>query len=80
MDGFAVDLEGAGIGRMDAGDHLHQGALAGAVLPREAVNGSRPQREIDAAQGLHAAEGLDDVCEFDQRRHGIRQPELQARS
>ena len=70
MDGLAVHLEGAGIGAVHAGDHLHQGALAGAVLAGEPVDRAGLKREIDAAQGLDAAERLDDVCKFDQRRHG----------
>ena len=43
---------------MHARDDLHEGGFAGAVLAHEAVDLALLQREINAAQGLHAAEAL----------------------
>ena len=51
---------------MDAGDRLHQGRLAGAVVADQADDAARLDRESDAAQRLDRAEGLAHVVEFEQ--------------
>ena len=69
VDGLAVHPELTGIGAVHAGDHFHQRAFARAVFAGEPVNAAGFQREIDPAQGMDAAERLDDIVKFDQRRH-----------
>ena len=64
----AVDAHLPLIAGVDAGDDLHQRALAGAVLPDETVNLAGVERKIDGAQGLHAAERLGYAGEFEERR------------
>ena len=75
---LAVDPHFAGVAGVDAGDDLHQRALAGAVLARDAVDRARPQREIDAPQRVDAAERLGDSRQFQARRRHL--PALRLRS
>ncbi len=58
---LAVDQHPPSIGRVHAGDDLHHGGLAGAVLADQAVDLAFAQLEIDVAQGRDAAEGLRDA-------------------
>ena len=51
-----------------AGDDLHQRALAGAVLADETMDLAGGQREVDAVQRQHAAEGLADALELEDGR------------
>jgi hypothetical protein len=45
--------------------HLHQGALARAILPNQRQHLTLPQREVDPLQRLYAGVGLGDAshCE-----------------
>ncbi len=57
----------AAIRRRGAGDDGHQRALAGTVLAQQDMDLAGAQVEIDAAQGMHAAEPLLDAGEPQQR-------------
>ena len=61
----AIHHEGAGRRLVHAGDDLHERRLAGAVLADEAVDLARAQGEVDAPQGLDAAEALGDALHRD---------------
>ena len=54
----AVDQHLAAIRGVHAGEHVHQGRLAGPVLTEQSVHLARAQLEIHPAQRLHAAETL----------------------
>ena len=47
------------VGRVHAGDDLHQCALAGAVLTDEPMDFVRAKREVDLIQSRHAADDLE---------------------
>ena len=55
-------------GRVHAGDDLHQGGLAGAVLTDDGVHLARPHVEVDAVEDAYAEERLADAPEREQRR------------
>src|SRR5699024_10114669 len=61
-DGAAaeVDLALVAAGRLHAGEHLHEGGLAGAVLAADPVDLALVDRERDVLQGDHAGESLGD--------------------
>jgi hypothetical protein len=44
------------VGGHEPGCDLHQGSFAGAILPEQGVQLTRPQQEIGPAQCLHRAE------------------------
>ena len=48
------DLAGGRL--VEAGQHVERGGLAGAVRPDQRVNAAAPDRDIDAVDGLQAAE------------------------
>ena len=52
---------------MDAGEDLDQRRLAGAVGAEEGVDLAAPDRQVDAAQGLGAAEALVQIADDQQR-------------
>jgi hypothetical protein len=54
----AVDDDLSGIRGVDAGKHLDQGGLAGAVLANQAMYGSAFDDERRPIEGVHAAEAL----------------------
>ena len=54
-----------------AGQHLEKRALAGAVRPDQAAELALGEREVDVADGLHAAELHAEPLCFDQRRAHI---------
>ena len=57
--GAALDRHRSGIGGDRSGEHVHQRALAGAVLADERVHLSRPDAdEIDAVEGHRGPEAL----------------------
>ena len=47
------------------GQHVHQRALAGAVLAQQRVDLARAQIKIDVVVGEHAGESLDDAAHLD---------------
>jgi hypothetical protein len=53
--------------RMEAAEQLDQRALAGAVLAAQRVHFAGPQREVDLAEGGHAAERLGEAAGLEQR-------------
>ena len=65
-DGDPVDLDLALIRRDHAGENIHQGRLAGAVLAKQRVDFPALEIEIDAAQCLRAAKALDDATHGEQ--------------
>ena len=72
IDGHAVDADFAGVLRIDSGEDLHQGRLAGAVLPDEGVDLAGKELETGLPQRLHAGKSLVEIGDRDERRHGIR--------
>jgi hypothetical protein len=52
-----------------AGENLHQGGFAGAVVTDHAEHLAAVQMHTDAVKGFHRAVGLGDVVQSDQR-HG----------
>ena len=69
LDRLAVDQDlAARIGLVGAGEDLHQGRLAGAVLAHERLHLAAPGLELDVVERLHAGERLGDVAHL-QRRH-----------
>ena len=66
LDLLALELEGAGVGRVDAGDDLHQRRLAGAVLAHQRVHMAALQAELHVVERQHAGERLADVVDLEQ--------------
>ena len=61
----AVDLDGAGVRRLDAVQDLHQRGLAGAVLSDDRVDGASTDVDVDVVVGDHAGEPLADAAQAD---------------
>src|SRR6202011_1029640 len=61
-----LQFEGAGIGGVDAGDDLHQGRLAGAVLAHQRMHMSALETELNVVEREHAGKGFADVGDFKQ--------------
>jgi hypothetical protein len=59
--GLAAELEAAAVGRVQAGDHVEEGGLAGAVGADQAVDLALVDGDADVRQGLQAAEALVDA-------------------
>ena len=57
----AVDLDRAGVGLLHAVQDLHQGRLAGAVLPDDRVDGAVRDIDVDVVVGDDAGEALADA-------------------
>ena len=76
-DFLALEAEGAGIGRVDAGDDLHQRRFAGAVLAHQRMDMAALQAEGNVVERQHAGEGLADALDLEQifaGRHGAALP------
>ena len=56
--GPALEPDHAGIGRLGTGDDLDDRALAAAVLAQQVIDAPAPDREVDTAQRMDAAEAL----------------------
>lgn len=56
--GGAVEGEPPAVRNVLPGEDLHQGRLAGAVLPHQGVHLARPQVEIDVVEDAHPQETL----------------------
>ena len=54
----ALDPDLAVIVDMHAGEDLHQGRFAGAVLPHKRVDFAAPQVEVDVAKRRHSGKGF----------------------
>ena len=64
LDLFPVDPDGPGGGTLHTIQLVHDGGLAGAVFPHEAVDLSLPDRERDMVVGQNTGVLLDDVDHF----------------
>ena len=69
-----VDL--AAIGLVVAGEHLHQGRLAGAVLAEQRVDLAGAHLERDVVERLHPGERLGDAVDVEERSAGAELVEL----
>ena len=67
LHGPAIELDRAGVGAMRAGQHLHQGRFAGAVLADQSVHFPGGDVEADAVERAHARERLDDPFHLEER-------------
>ena len=67
-----VEADRAAIRRVHAGDGLHQGRLAGAVVADQTDDLPRLDAESDPAQGLDRPEVLPDVVELEQAHRSLR--------
>jgi hypothetical protein len=66
-DRLAVDRDGAGVGLVEAGEHLDQGALAGPVLADQRVDLADSHLEVDTTEGRDPGERLGDPLGPQQR-------------
>ncbi len=78
VDGAAADRDGPLVRAVDPRQHLHDGGLAGAVLPDEGVHLARRHGERGAADGVHGAEALVHALQGDGR--GARHEDASARA
>ena len=76
---LAAELEAAGVGRVEAGQHVEEGGLAGSVGADQAVDLAALDRDADVRQRLQAAEALghaghpqDEVRRSRRQRRGLR--------
>eukprot|EP01022_Parablepharisma_sp_SALTPOND_P020740 TRINITY_DN385_c0_g1_i13.p1 TRINITY_DN385_c0_g1~~TRINITY_DN385_c0_g1_i13.p1 ORF type:complete len:868 (-),score=317.47 TRINITY_DN385_c0_g1_i13:3732-6335(-) len=69
-DRFSVQQDLAVVRRMDAGQHFHQRALAGAVLPHQRVDLAGADVEVHVRQRPCRAEGLADAAHLQYRSGG----------
>src|SRR6185312_14928836 len=67
-DRLALEQQAAGIGLDGAGDDLHQGGFAGAVVAQQRHDLAGLHREIDVTQGLDGAEALGQAFDGQHRR------------
>ena len=63
-DGLAVEHDLPTVRRLEAGQDLHESALARAVLAQDALDGAGGHGEGDAVVGFDRAEMLADVCDL----------------
>ena len=70
--GLAADRDRAAVGRGDAGEHVHQRRLAGAVVADEADALAGRDREVDAVERPDGAEMLLDAVQRDDPVRGCR--------
>jgi len=61
----SVEAHAAGVGPVDAGDHVEDRGLAGAVGSDQGVDGTGRHVEGDVVHGAQAAEALADPVEFE---------------
>ncbi|MNG92075.1 hypothetical protein D3C79_509940 [compost metagenome] len=62
--------DGASIGLIDAGQHLHQGGFAGAILTEQGHHLTRVDSQTRFVESAHPGEGLDDPGELKNGRGG----------
>jgi hypothetical protein len=73
-DGRAVPLDGPAVGLLDAGDDLGHRRFAGAVLPHQGNNFSRPHLQRNAFQRVDASIVLADALRAEERCGHVRVP------
>src|SRR5690606_6285197 len=66
-DLLAVKQDRARVGLIDAGDNLHQGRLAGAILAHQRVDLAGADVEIDITERLDTGEALADSAQGEDR-------------
>src|SRR5262249_27818452 len=66
LDLLPLQPKRAGVGRVDAGDDLHQGRLAGAVLAHQGMDMAALQAERDVVERQYARESLAHAFDFEQ--------------
>src|SRR5829696_1080592 len=62
-NGVPGDLDGAAIGRVDTGEDLHEGRLAGSVLAHQRVDFAWLEVELDVFERLDARKRLGDAAQ-----------------
>ena len=62
----AVDGDPPGVRGVDPEQDVHQGGLAGPVLPEQPEDVAARQRQVDAVVGLHGAEPLGDAAHLEE--------------
>ena len=65
FDRLPIDQDLALVGFVQAVDHVHQGALAGAVFAQQSQNFAFAQREVDIVVGENAGEAFGDAAHFE---------------
>ena len=73
-DVLAAEQDRARGRRQLAGQHLEEGALAGAVRADQAAQLDLAQGEVDVADGVHAAEAHGDAVRLEQDRRSLAAP------
>ncbi|MNH12778.1 hypothetical protein D3C79_723290 [compost metagenome] len=68
---LAIDADHPGADGLVTGEDLHQGGLARAILPQQAVDPPRRQAEVDPVQHPDGAEVLADAAKFDTKTHRL---------
>ncbi|MOA46976.1 hypothetical protein D3C78_1695580 [compost metagenome] len=68
---LAIDADLAGADGLIAGEDLHQGGFARAILPEQAVDPPRLQAEIDPVQHPDGTKVLADAAKFDIETHDV---------
>ncbi len=66
-----VDVDLALVGMLDAGQDLHERALARPIFAHQGQDFARRKLQAHAAQGCDARETLADATNFEQGRHGM---------
>ncbi|MNF73398.1 hypothetical protein D3C84_553970 [compost metagenome] len=66
---LAIDADQPGADGLVTGEDLHQGGLAGAILPQQAVDPPRRQAEVDPVQHPDGPKVLADAAKFDTEAH-----------
>jgi ABC-type sugar transport system ATPase subunit len=72
--GFAVKFDGPAVGLVDAGQHLDQRRLAGAVLAEQGMDFALAHREVDTVKSFQAEKALADFGRVEQQvrlAHGV---------
>jgi hypothetical protein len=70
VHGLAPQLDRAGIGLVQAGQDVREGALARAVLAEQRVHLADRRVEVDGVVGQHAGKALRDAAHRHRRRRG----------
>ncbi|MNQ50188.1 hypothetical protein D3C85_641170 [compost metagenome] len=70
VDRLTAVADAARIGLIDAGQHLHQGGFAGAILTEQGHHLTRVDSQTRFVESAHPGEGLDDPGELKNGRGG----------
>ena len=72
-ESFAPQFDRSLIRFIDAGQYLHEGRFAGAVLTHDAKHLALIERQGHVVENRHAEKGLGDAVHFEKRRRRSRQ-------